>query len=232
MASQLALWDLRAEQVMDRVFIGTDPPPPALPAAAPAPAPAPTARRRLMVTGVGLGLLVGGMVHLWQTQQRVQLDLQQERQWRMLERLRTLDTPAAPATPAPAPVPEPVLLTPPPPRAPLPPPPRPRVHPPRHQELTRRTGPPPIRVPVPPPPPRLPPPRLPPALERAPSPELLGVVQTAGQRDSAIFSTAAGPLSVTAGEGIGSTGWRLLGVTADGVEIGQGNERRSLSLGR
>jgi hypothetical protein len=58
------------------------------------------------------------------------------------------------------------------------------------------------------------------------------VVQTAGQRDSAIFSTAAGPLSVTAGEGIGSTGWRLLGVTADGVEIGQGNERRSLSLGR
>jgi len=218
-ASQLALWDLRAEQVMDRVFIGTDPPPPALPAAAPAPTPAPTARRRLMVTGVGLGLLVGGMAHLWQTQQRVQLDLQQERQWRMLERLRTLDTPAPPSTPAPAPVPEPVLLT--------PPPPRPRVHPPRHQELTRRTGPPPIRVPVPPPPPR-----LPPALERAPSPELLGVVQTAGQRDSAIFSTAAGPLSVTAGEGIGSTGWRLLGVTADGVEIGQGNERRSLSLGR
>lgn len=203
---------------MDRVFIGTDPPPPALLAAAPAPTPAPTARRRLMVTGVGLGLLVGGMVHLWQTQQRVQLDLQQERQWRMLERLRTLDTPAAPATPAPAPVPEPVLLT---------PPARPRAHPPRHQELTRRTGPPPIRVPVPPPPPR-----LPPALERAPSPELLGVVQTAGQRDSAIFSTAAGPLSVTAGEGIGSTGWRLLGVTADGVEIGQGNERRSLSLGR
>lgn len=225
MASQLALWDLRAEQVMDRVFIGTEPPPPALPAAAPAPAPAPapTARRRLMVTGVGLGLLVGGMVHLWQTQQRVQLDLQQERQWRMLEQLRTLDAPAAPATPAPAPLPEPVLLT---------PPARPRVHPPRHQELTRRTGPPPIRVPVPPPPPRLPPPRLPPALERAPSPELLGVVQTAGQRDSAIFSTAAGPLSVTAGEGIGSTGWRLLGVTADGVEIGQGNERRSLSLGR
>lgn len=46
--------------------------------------------------GLGLGLLVGGMVHLWQNQQRVQLDLQQERQWRMLERLRSLETPAAP----------------------------------------------------------------------------------------------------------------------------------------
>jgi hypothetical protein len=37
---------------------------------------------------------------------------------------------------------------------------------------------------------------------------------------------------VTAGDSIGGTGWRLLAVTADSVEIGQGNERRSLSLGR
>lgn len=215
---------------MDRVFVGTEPPPPALPAAAPPPTP----RRRRLVMGLGLGLLVGGMVHLWQNQQRVQLDLQQERQWRMLERLRTMETPAAPlaSDPAPAPVPDTVTLTPqpppPPPRAPVAPTAKPRAHPPRHREPIRRIGPPPIRVPLPPPaPPRLPPPPV-----QAPLPDLLGVVQTAGQRDSAIFSTAAGPLSVTAGEGIGSTGWRLLAVTADGVEIGRGNERRSLSLGR
>ena len=226
MAGQLALWDLRAEQVMDRVFAGLEAPPPALPAAT---EPAPIqgqGRRRLLLAGAGLGLLLGSLVHLWQTQQRVQQDLQQERQWRMLERLRALDPPAgpAPASPAqePAPVPAatPAAMVPAPRTAPPPlAKPRPR-HRPRHGEVTRAIGPPPIRVAVPAPPP-------PPSL-----PELLGVVQTAGQRDSAIFSTGAGPLSVTAGDSIGATGWRLLAVTADSVEIGQGSERRSLSLGR
>ncbi len=235
MAGQLALWDLRAEQVMDRVFAGLEAPPPALPAAT---EPAPIqgqGRRRLLLAGAGLGLLLGSLVHLWQTQQRVQQDLQQERQWRMLERLRALDPPAGPAPASPAQEPAPVAAPPSLPAAPAatsaamvpaprtaPPPlarPRPR-HRPRHGEVTRAIGPPPIRVAVPAPPP-------PPSL-----PELLGVVQTAGQRDSAIFSTGAGPLSVTAGDSIGATGWRLLAVTADSVEIGQGSERRSLSLGR
>jgi hypothetical protein len=224
MAGQLALWDLRAEQVMDRVFAAVEAPPPALPAAAdPAPAPG-QGRRRLLLAGAGLGLLVGSLVHLWQAQQRVQLDLQQERQWRMLERLRALDPPAPPPLPAP---PAPAIQTPTPTPTPAP---APRAQPqrkvaaktrrprPRHAEPTRPIGPPPIRVPLPAPTP--------------PLPELLGVVQTTGQRDSAIFSTAAGPLSVSAGESIGGTGWRLLGVTADSVEIGQGSERRSLSLGR
>ena len=224
MAGQLALWDLRAEQVMDRVFAGLEAPPPALPAAT---EPAPIqgqGRRRLLLAGAGLGLLVGSMVHLWQTQQRVQQDLQQERQWRMLERLRALDPPAGPAPASPAQEPAPVPAATPAAMVPAPrtaPPPLARPQPrPRHGEVTRAIGPPPIRVAVPAPPP-------PPSL-----PELLGVVQTAGQRDSAIFSTGAGPLSVTAGDSIGATGWRLLAVTADSVEIGQGSERRSLSLGR
>jgi len=199
---------------MDRVFAAVEAPPPA-------PTPG-QGRRRLVLAGAGLGLLVGSLVHLWQTQQRVQLDLQQERQWRMLERLRALDPPAAPPLPAP---PAPAIQT----TTPTPAP-APRAQPqrkvaakirrprPRHAEPTRPIGPPPIRVPLPAPTP--------------PLPELLGVVQTTGQRDSAIFSTAAGPLSVSAGESIGGTGWRLLGVTADSVEIGQGSERRSLSLGR
>ena len=199
MAGQLALWDLRAEQVMDRVFAGLEAPPPALPAAT---EPAPIqgqGRRRLLLAGAGLGLLVGSMVHLWQTQQRVQQDLQQERQWRMLERLRALDPPAAPAPASPAQEPAPVPAATPAAMVPAPrtaPPPlarprhrasaRPRRPPSRHGEVTRAIGPPPIRVAVPAPPP-------PPSL-----PELLGVVQTADQRDSAIFSTGAGPLSVTA----------------------------------
>lgn len=238
MAGRLALWDLRAEQVMDRVFAGVETPPPALPAAidpAPPPARGP-GRRRLLLAGAGLGLLLGSLIHLWQTQQRVQLDLQQERQWRMLERLRALDAPANRAVPAPPAPPE--LPAQPPAQvleAPITAPARrlARVRRPRDPEQTRRIGPPPIRVPVPKPaPPRLPPPRQTAPQVQVRLPELLGVVQTAGQRDSAIFSTAAGPLSVTPGESIGSTGWRLLGVTAEGVEIVQGNERRSLSLGR
>lgn len=229
MAAQLALWDLRAEQVMDRVFAGVDAPPPALPPAADPAPPVRHGHRRLVLAGLGLGLLVGALVHLWQNQQRVQSDLQQERQWRMLERLRSLDHPATAEPTAPA------VLTPPPP-LPSPPIARPQRRPvrpltlSRHREVepTRRTGPPPIRVALPPPaPPRLPPPVVP-----TPLPELLGVVQTAGQRDSAIFSTTAGPLSVSPGDGIGGTGWRLLAVTADGVEIGQGSVRRTLSLGR
>jgi hypothetical protein len=62
------------------------------------------------------------------------------------------------------------------------------------------------------------------------APQLVGVVQVPGQSGSAIFQLGSSSTSAAAGESIGSSGWRLRSASGDSAVIEKGNEQRRVSI--
>ena len=205
-----AYWNLRAEQVMDKVFdqdalhssrpnqlipVDVDvhePPPPTPPAPA---ATTTTPWLLLIVSGIAVaGAVNSGWLISSLLQSRSQLD--QERNLLMLERLQ-----AEASSPA---EPEPEWM------ASLEPP-----APPSSPGLALSPA-----APEP-----LPIPNL------TPMPQLTGVVQGPGGNSSAIFQLGTTSLSAGIGESIGSSGWRLDSISSGGAVISQHGQQRTLSVG-
>jgi hypothetical protein len=219
-------WNLRAEQVMDKVFDQEalnsarpnhlvpvdvdvhDPPAPVPPPAQPNPTPSTTSTTPWLLLIVS-GLAVAGAVNSgWLIssllQSRNQLD--QERNLQMLERLQTQAsapepqvTQAPPAAEVAASDPDPQLS------------PRPSITP---RLALSPVAPQPLPVPA-----------------LTPMPQLTGVVQGPGGNSSAIFQLDTTSLSAGIGESIGNSGWRLDAITSSGTVISQQGQQRTLSVG-
>ena len=199
-----AYWNLRAEQVMDKVFdqdalnssranhlipvdVDVHEPPPA----PPAPAATSTPSWLLLIVS---GIAVAGTVNSGWLISRL-----------MVERLQAeVSTPAEPE-------PEPQL----------PPP------PPEPEWMTS------LEPPAPPISPRLAlsPVAPEPLPMLSPMPQLTGVVQGPGGNSSAIFQLGATSLPAGIGEAIGSSGWRLDSISSGGAVISQQGQQRTLSVG-
>ena len=219
-----AYWNLRAEQVMDKVFDQEalnsarpnhlvpvdvdvhDPPAPVPPPAQSNPTPSITSTTPWLLLIVS-GLAVAGAVNSgWLIssllQSRNQLD--QERNLQMLERLQSqASTPEPQVTQAP---PAAEVAASDPQLSPTP-------------SITPRLA----LSPVAPQP--LPVPAL------TPMPQLTGVVQGPGGNSSAIFQLDTTSLSAGIGESIGNSGWRLDAITSSGAVISQQGQQRTLSIG-
>jgi len=221
-----AYWNLRAEQVMDKVFDQEalnsarpnhlvpvdvdvhDPPAPVPPPAQPNLTPSTTSTTPWLLLTVS-GLAVAGAVNSgWLMssllQSRSQLD--QERNLLMLERLQTQAsapepqvTQAPPAAEVAASDPDPQLS------------PRPSITP---RLALSPVAPQPLPVPA-----------------LTPMPQLTGVVQGPGGNSSAIFQLDTTSLSAGIGESIGNSGWRLDAITSSGAVISQRGQQRTLSVG-
>ena len=219
-------WNLRAEQVMDKVFDQEalnsarpnhlvpvdvdvhDPPAPVPPPAQPNLTPSTTSTTPWLLLTVS-GLAVAGAVNSgWLIssllQSRNQLD--QERNLQMLERLQTQAsapepqvTQAPPAAEVAASDPDPQLS------------PRPSITP---RLALSPVAPQPLPVPA-----------------LTPMPQLTGVVQGPGGNSSAIFQLDTTSLSAGIGESIGNSGWRLDAITSSGAVISQQGQQRTLSIG-
>ena len=221
-----AYWNLRAEQVMDKVFDQEalnsarpnhlvpvdvdvhDPPAPVPPPAQPNPTPSttsPTPWLLLVVSGLAVaGAVNSGWLISSLLQSRNQLD--QERNLLMLERLQTQAsapepqvTQAPPAAEVAASDPDPQLS------------PRPSITP---RLALSPVAPQPLPVPA-----------------LTPMPQLTGVVQGPGGNSSAIFQLDTTSLSAGIGESIGNSGWRLDAITSSGAVISQQGQQRTLSIG-
>ena len=193
--------------------------------------------------GAGLITATSGVLALSQWN-RFQESLQQERNLLLVERLRSFGPAAqpAPASTAATATPAPPTLTPPAGTPdsggpvddgglPPPPPSEPWI-----QELGNLPQPRPsaplLRVPVSPAlraaqpatPPR---PRTP----AGPVPLLVGVVAVPGKPGSAIFQMGGSTSTVSVGDSIGSSGWRLIASDGDGVQIEHQGEVRRISIG-
>ena len=203
-----AYWELKAEQVMDRVFHPDSAPAPELQEtievdvreATPTPASGPSKtslaerlRSRQWVVAAVLLCSLGASVGLWQGWSTAQRQLRLERNARLLSDLRNL----SPSASLPPPVEEAWIA-----------------------QL-----------------PSLPavPATLEPATSSAQPqpalPELVGVVQIPGQRGSAIFQQGASSSNALVGEQIGSSGWRLVAIQSDGAVIERNGMRRRVSIG-
>ena len=206
-----AYWELKAEQVMDRVFHPDSAPAPELQEtievdvreATPTPASSAAAtsiaerlRAKQWVVAAVLLCSLGASVGLWQGWSTAQRQLRLERNARLLSDLRNLSSSDEPTTSTP-PVEE-AWIT------------------------------------------QLPPlPAVPATLEPATSaaqpqpalPELVGVVQIPGQRGSAIFQQGASSSNALVGEQIGGSGWRLVAIQSDGAVIERNGMRRRVSIG-
>ena len=270
-----AYWELKAEQMMNRVFdpeatidldMESEPPPPprSLPAAAPlhklrarqgrpahTPAPARPDRHTLLLTAMGGVCMVSvasSVLYLTHSS-RMQQALSQERSLLLVERLRSL----GPAQPTPigsgggsglSAGEQPLL-----PLAAdqLPPPPEePWIE--QLSQLPQRQGStaPLLRVPLSPKLATAAPPAIgtsEPAVGTDPSsagsrasssggstPELVGVVGSAGRPASAIFQMGGTSTSVSVGEAIGSSGWRLRSAEGDAAMIERGGDVRRISI--
>ena len=238
-----AYWELRAEQVMDRVFApASEPIPPARRAEPPidlVEVQAPSGPRPWLIAGqvvparLGLGLAaalaclgLGTGVSLWHGWSEAHQDLRQERNLRLLEGIRSLAaTPAATDPSAAAGTAAVEGLPPPPPSEPW------------IEELSQLNGPAsgltPLQVPLS-------------GTLRAPAPpagaaasavssgdgvpELLGVVQIPGRAGSAIFQVGGSSSNALVGEAIGGSGWRLLSTSSDGAVIERGGVSRRVSI--
>ena len=221
-----AYWNLRAEQVMDKVFDQEalnsarpnhlvpvdvdvhDPPAPVPPPAQPNPTPSttsPTPWLLLIVSGLAVaGAVNSGWLISSLLQSRSQLD--QERNLLMLERLQTQAsapepqvTQAPPAAEVAASDPDPQLS------------PRPSITP---RLALSPVAPQPLPVPA-----------------LTPMPQLTGVVQGPGGNSSAIFQLDTTSLSAGIGENIGNSGWQLKAITSSGAVISQQGQQRTLSVG-
>lgn len=191
--------------------------------------------------GVCLASLVGSLLYFghWT---RLQQSIAQERNLLLLERLRSL----GPATPSPVQGPEPAAPILPAPADPgatgaegLPPPPPQEAWIEQLSSLpqTAPSSPRVLTVPVSP---RLrasapsarasSSPTTAQARSSAPLPQLVGVVAGAGRVPSAIFLVGGSSMSVTSGEQIGSTGWRLRSAEGETALIERGGELRQVSI--
>ena len=249
-----AYWELKAEQMMNRVFdseatIDLDvasqaEPPPPLPLAPPAPAR--PDRHTLLLTAMGgvCMISVASSVLYLTHSSRMQQTLTQERSLLLVERLRSL----GPANPTPVGAVGGASLTSgvqsllPPTGDQLPPPPEePWIE--QLSQLPQQEGAraPVLRVPVSP--------KLAAAAPSAsggggasersaapagggggPVPELVGVVGSAGRSASAIFQMGGSSTSVNAGEAIGGSGWHLRSADGDAALIERGGEVRRVSI--
>ena len=219
-------WNLRAEQVIDKVFdqealnsarpnhlvpVDVDvheppasAPPPAQPNLTPSTT-SPTPWLLLIVSGLAVaGAVNSGWLMSSLLQSRSQLD--QERNLLMLERLQTQAsapepqvTQAPPAAEVAASDPDPQLS------------PRPSITP---RLALSPVAPQPLPVPA-----------------LTPMPQLTGVVQGPGGNSSAIFQLDTTSLSAGIGESIGNSGWRLDAITSSGAVISQQGQQRTLSIG-
>ncbi|MFM2080680.1 MAG: hypothetical protein RLZZ219_1362, partial [Cyanobacteriota bacterium] len=81
----------------------------------------------------------------------------------------------------------------------------------------------PASLPVPPPPPV-------PAATGAGTPELVGVVQVPGRAGSAIFQVGGSSTNASAGESIGSSGWRLVSTNGESAVIERAGVSRRVSI--
>jgi hypothetical protein len=244
-----AYWELKAEQVMDRVFENTGHPSPTQLHHPPTPAahqpPPPEAepievevrearwrwpgRRpqpwQLAATALaGFGLLGG--LGLWHGWSEARNDLRQERNLRLLEGIRSLES--APPTP------QATAMNPASDGLPPPPPSEPWIEELGQLEGSAPAGAPPLQVPLngtlqaP----------APPATTSAPSaansgagtPELLGVVQIPGKPGSAIFQLGGSSTNALVGEMIGSSGWKLVSTSGDSAVIERGGASRRVSI--
>ena len=223
-----AYWNLRAEQVMDRVFdpdalaprrtnqpeleavevaVHEPPPPPPPPTVRPQAPPAPAVTPQgsnpwlislLTAVAVAGAVSSGWLLIHWQTSRD---QLAQERSLLMIERLRA-STPPQPQARKPAQAASTEMLPPPPPEP----------------EWIRELE--PQKAALPP---------LPP--DPGPLPQLTGVVQGPGSSSSAIFQIGASSLSAGLGEAIGSSGWILDSVSDAGAVIRRNGRRHSLAVG-
>ena len=211
-----AYWNLRAEQVMDKVFdqdalnssrpnhlipvdvdVHEPPPPPTPPAPAkPTPNPAATSTTPwllLIVSGIAVaGAVNSGWLISSLLQSRSQLD--QERNLLLLERLQ-----AEASSPA---EPEPEWMA--------------SLEPPAPPISPRLALSPVAPEPLP---------------MLSPMPQLTGVVQGPGGNSSAIFQLGTTSLSAGIGENIGNSGWRLDSISSGGAVISQQGQQRTLSVG-
>jgi len=193
--------------------------------------------------GVCLVSLVGSLLYFrfWN---RLQLNLAQERNLLLVERLRSL----GPANPSPVSGPEPAAPLLPAPAAPsaagaegLPPPPPQEAWIEQLSSLPAPSPTPPrvLTVPVSPnlaapsAPSGRTPARMPssaPARAAEPLPQLVGVVAGAGRAPSAIFLVGGSSMSVGTGELIGSTGWRLRSAEGETALLERGGDLRQVSI--
>ena len=201
-----AYWELKAEQVMDRVFQPASAQQAELndaievdvreTAATEANRTRPILRlqsRQWLLAGLILCALGSGL-GLYQGWTSAQRQLRLERNARLLSDLRNLTPNEEPAT-----------------SEVLPPP------PPEEAWITQ-----------------LPPLPALPSESAAPAealPELVGVVQIPGQRESAIFQQGKSSSNALIGEQIGSSGWRLVSIQSDGAVIERSGVRRRVSIG-
>jgi len=236
-----AYWELRAEQVMDRVFRPLDGPS-GVAADAQQPesievevteAPARTGTGLLWLCGgiAGLALISAGLLALaWG---RANQDLRQERTLQLLQAVRELggsgERTAQPNPTAPQDTAD---------QAPPPPPSEPWMEQLSALDGGGPGGVAPLQVPLngpltTPAPAALGPPPLPPlpAGATAGAPELVGVVQSPGRGSSAIFRLNGSFANANSGESIGASGWRLLSTSGDSAVIERGGVSRRVSIG-
>ena len=243
-----AYWELKAEQVMDRVFENAGRSAPASLHAPPMPPPAASeepidvevrdSRRhwpqswpktwprpwQIATASVASLTLIGGF-SLWRGWSEARNDLRQERNLRLLEGIRSLGTApdASGTTPAPAATGSDAL--------PPPPPSEPWIEELGQLEARSPGGVAPLQVPLngtlqaPAPAATLP--VAPPA---GATPDLLGVVQIPGKPGSAIFQVGGSSTNALVGEGIGSSGWRLVSTSGDSAVIERGGTSRRVSI--
>ena len=222
MASRLptsrAYWNLRAEQVMDKVFVnpvlGKDAdqlvpidvavhePQPPIPADNP-PGRADSWLIALLTSVTAASLVcMAWLAGNWQT---ASARLEQERQLLLIERLRP-QPPTNTSEPTPDP---PAVATP----------------------AARRSSAPtvslePLTLPL-----RTPQPSIAPPVVHDELPQLTGVVQGPGNSSSAIFQLGSSSLSSGIGDAIGSSGWVLESVSESGAVIARDGHRRNLAVG-
>ena len=246
-----AYWELKAEQVMDRVFdnagrsapvsLQTPPTPPPPPSEEPIDVevrdtsrhwtrswPQTFPRPWQIATGAMACLTLIGGFSLWRGWSEARNDLRQERNLRLLEGIRSLGagpdgTANSNATPNLAGD-----------TLPPPPPSEPWIEELGQLEARSPGDAAPLQVPLngtlQAPAPAATATNLPVAPAGGATPELLGVVQIPGKPGSAIFQVGGSSTNALVGETIGSSGWRLVSTSGDSAVIERGGTSRRVSI--
>ncbi|WP_398327841.1 hypothetical protein [Vulcanococcus sp.] len=242
-----AYWELKAEQVMDRVFenAGRSSAAP-LPAHQSAPAPQQISAaehepievevreshwlqqlKPWQLAGAGLACmgLLGGL-GLWHGWSEARNDLRQERNLRLLEGIRNLES-APTLTEGASPTPAGDRLPPPPPNEPW-------IEDLGRLEGGSPTAVAPLQVPLTgtlqAPAPAATASAPAPASSGGAGPELLGVVQIPGKPGSAIFQLGGSSTNALVGDMIGGSGWKLVSTSGDSAVIERGGTSRRVSI--